>query len=201
MKLFFFDVETTGTLYWKHGIHQLSGKIVIDGEEKERFDFKVRPNPKAVIEQQALDVSGVTKEQIMAYTPMEEVFKELIGMMSKYVDKWTSKKTGRFHLTGFNSTQFDNPFLKAWFAQNGESYFYSWFWYDSLDVMTMAALKFAPNRHSLNGFKLMNVAQYLGIQIEEDKLHDAMYDIDITEKCFNILYKELIGDDNHRTIQ
>lgn len=190
MKLFFFDLETTGTLYWKHGIHQIAGKIVIDGKEKERFNWKVRPNPKALIEPKALEVGGVTEEQIMVYPEMETVFKECITMMGKYVNKY-QKPSNRFHMVGFNNTQFDNAFLKAWFAQNGESYFYSWFWYDSLDVMTMAAQRFAKTRHTLtSGFKLKDVSSYLGIKLEEDKLHDAMYDIDLTEQCFNKLYKE-----------
>ena len=39
MKLLFFDLETTGTDYRKHAIHQISGEIVIDGEIKERFNY------------------------------------------------------------------------------------------------------------------------------------------------------------------
>ncbi len=69
MKLLFFDLETTGTLVNKHGIHQLSGAVIIDGEIKEKFNLHVQPNPKALIEQAALDVAGVTREQIMAYPP------------------------------------------------------------------------------------------------------------------------------------
>ena len=42
-KLFFYDLETTGTRYWKNGIHQISGAIMIDGEIKEKFNFKVKP--------------------------------------------------------------------------------------------------------------------------------------------------------------
>ena len=67
MKILFFDLETTGVLPNKHGIHQISGEIVIDGETKESFDFKVRPNPKAEITQEALDVAGVTRYQILPY--------------------------------------------------------------------------------------------------------------------------------------
>ena len=33
-KLFFYDLETTGVKHWKNGIHQISGRIVIDGELK-----------------------------------------------------------------------------------------------------------------------------------------------------------------------
>lgn len=45
MKLLFFDLETTGTLVNKHGIHQISGAVVIDGEIKEKFNLHVQPTP------------------------------------------------------------------------------------------------------------------------------------------------------------
>ena len=38
MKLFFFDLETTGLDNQKHAIHQISGKIIIDGIEKTKFN-------------------------------------------------------------------------------------------------------------------------------------------------------------------
>ena len=49
-KLFIFDIETTGVKYWKNGIHQISGIILIDGEVKEEFNFKVQPFKDALIE-------------------------------------------------------------------------------------------------------------------------------------------------------
>lgn len=64
MKLLFFDLETTGTNPGRNGIHQISGQVVIDGIVKESFDFHVQPNPKAAIEDEALAVAGVTREQI-----------------------------------------------------------------------------------------------------------------------------------------
>ena len=39
MKLLFFDLETTGIKYWRNGVHQISGEIVIDGVTKESFNF------------------------------------------------------------------------------------------------------------------------------------------------------------------
>lgn len=35
MKLFFYDLETTGVNPGRNGIHQISGMIVVDGEVKE----------------------------------------------------------------------------------------------------------------------------------------------------------------------
>lgn len=36
-------------------------------------------------------------------------------------------------------------------------------------------------------FKLSTVAATLGIKVEEDKLHDAMYDIYLTKAIFDIV--------------
>lgn len=55
MKLLFFDLETTGVKFWRNGIHQIGGIVDIDGQEVERFDIRLAPNPAATIEQEALD--------------------------------------------------------------------------------------------------------------------------------------------------
>ena len=104
MKVIFFDLETTGTFVNKHGIHQLSGEIVINGETKETFDFKVQPNPKAEIVQEALDVAGVTKEQVLSYPPMGAIYRQFTAMLGKYVSKYD--KNDRFLLYGFNNASF-----------------------------------------------------------------------------------------------
>lgn len=44
-KILFFDLETTGTKFWRNGIHQISGAVVIDGQVKESFNYHVQPNP------------------------------------------------------------------------------------------------------------------------------------------------------------
>jgi len=136
-KLFFYDLETTGTKFWKNGIHQISGAIVIDGQVKEFFDFKVRPNESALIDDEALKIGNVSLEQIKAYPSMKEVYSKIITMLSKYVDKFNKKD--KFHLAGYNNASFDNPFFRAFFVQNNDFYFGSWFWSDCIDVMVLAS--------------------------------------------------------------
>jgi len=185
MKLLFFDLETTGTLVNKHGIHQISGEIVIDGEVKEQFNFHVQPNPKAQIEQEALNVAGVTVEQIMAYPPMGEVYAQFVAMMGKYVDRFNKKD--KFFLVGYNNASFDNQFLRAWFLQNGDKYFGSWFWSNSIDVMVLATPYLAAKRGEMENFKQGTVAKTLGIQVDDSRLHDALYDIEICKSIYDIV--------------
>lgn len=186
MKLLFFDLETTGTYPGKHGIHQMSGMIVIDGEIKEKFDFKVRPNPQAEILDEALEVAGVTRDQILAYPPMGEVYHQFVdGILAKYVDRYN--KTDKFFLVGYNNASFDNQFLRGFFLQNGDKYFGSWFWANCMDVMVLATPYLAAKRAEMKDFKQGTVAKALGIPVEDEKLHDVLYDIEICKAIFDIV--------------
>ena len=183
MKLFIFDLETTGTDSVKNGIHQISGKIIINGEVKETFDFKVRPKEGAVYEEKALEVGNVTKEQLEAYPAMPQVYTQVIAMLNKYVSRYD--KSDKFFLVGYNNAHFDNQFFRQWFIDNGDKYFGSYFWSNSLDCMVLATPFLADRRHLMIDFKQSTVAQALGIVIETEKLHDASYDIELSHAIYD----------------
>lgn len=184
MKLFFYDLETTGTNPARNGIHQMSGMIVIDGEIKETFDIKVQPNPKATIEQDALDVAGVTRETVLSYKPMTEVYRDdLIPMLDRYIDRYD--KNDKFFLVGYNNAHFDNDFLRGFFLQNGDKFFGSYFWANCFDCMVLATPFLAEKRAKMENFKQGTVAKSLGIEVEDDKLHDALYDISICKAIYD----------------
>lgn len=185
MKLFYYDLETTGTRFWKNGIHQISGMIEIDGEIKEQFNFKVRPYKDALIEDEALKVGNVTRDQIMAYKSMEETYQELVAMLAKYADKYNKKD--KFFLVGYNNAGFDDQFFRAWFTQNRDNYFGSWFVYPGLDVAILAGQFLKTKRFSMVDFKLKTVAKELGFEIDETRLHDASYDIAITKAIYKLI--------------
>ncbi len=187
MKLLFFDLETTGLYPGKHGIHQISGEVVVDGVPKEFFDFKVRPNDKAQIDDEALKVAGVTKEQILSYPAMIEVYVNLTKILAKYVDKFN--KTDKFFLCGYNNASFDNQFLRGFFLQNGDNYFGSWFWSNSIDVMVLASDYLKEERAAMENFKLVTVAKQIGISVDETKLHDASYDLKLTRAIYEYIAK------------
>ena len=74
--------------------------------------------------------------------------------------------------------------------QNGDKYFGSYFWSNSIDVMVLATLRLLGVRPTMENFKLMTVAKTVGVQIDESKLHDAMYDIYLTREIYNRIITE-----------
>lgn len=188
-KLLVFDLETTGVNFWQHGIHQISGMIIIDGHVKETFDIKCKPHASAIIEQSALDVAGITLEQIQGYPEQRTAYLQLISILQKYVDKFN--KSDKFHLVGYNNASFDNQFLRAFFTQCGDVYFGSWFWANSIDVMVLATVELQGIRTSMPNFQLKTVAKAFDIIVDETKLHDALYDLELTYGIYiHILNKE-----------
>ena len=180
---FFYDLETTGLDSHKNAIHQIAIIVEVNGKIVESLDWKIRPFEGAKLDPIALKVGNVVEAQIMSYPDSTEVFKRLKSMLSKYVDKYD--KTDKMHLVGFNNRYFDDRFLRAWFEREGDSYFGAWFWADSLDVMVLASQRLIHERHRMKNFKLMTVAETLGVEVEEAKLHDGVYDVAITREAYN----------------
>jgi len=182
-KIFMFDVETTGLDPKVNAIHQLSGAIIVDGKIEHRFNYHIKPFQGAVVEQVALDVSGVTAQQIQSYDDPRVVYQDLIAVISRFVDRYDKKD--KMFLAGYNNASFDNQFLRSMFERNGDKYFGSYFWSSPLDVFILASFKLMKMRHIMPDFKLKTVAEAFGITIEENKLHSADYDIDLTIQIMN----------------
>lgn len=66
MKILIYDVETTGLDSQKSAIHQLSGKVVIDGEVKETFNLKLCPHEGADITDEDIMREGIVHAPIQA---------------------------------------------------------------------------------------------------------------------------------------
>lgn len=185
IKKLFYDVETTGVDERQNGIHQIAGCIEIDGVVVESFNYNVAPNLRAKITPEALAVCGVTEEQIKAYEPMGVVFKRFKAMLRKHCDPYDKKD--KMYLVGYNNAHFDDDFLRAWFTQNGDDYFGSWFWAGALDVMVLASQYLIDRRVNMKDFKLMTVATEVGLVVDESRLHDANYDIELTRAVYRIV--------------
>ena len=122
----------------------------------------------------------------------EEAYKLITSILMEYVSKFDT--SDKLHLCGYNIMYFDNDFLRAFWLRNNDKYFGSFFWSDSIDVMSEASSFLRHIRSTIKSFKLMEVAKILKIPIDKSKFHDAMYDTEITMEIFdriNLIRKQI----------
>lgn len=194
-KLLFIDVETTGTDPERHGLTQISGCVQLGDTVEETFDWYVRPYPQDVIEDEALAVTGIDRRQFLppghpdhlAVTGQDfldpgVVYTRMVEMLGRYVDKFN--KTDKFQFVGYNAHSFDMPFVRKFWEKNSDRFFGSWFWYPCLDVMLVWAQILQLKRPELTNFKLATVARHSGIKVDDDRLHDSQYDIELTRELW-----------------
>jgi len=186
MKLIFLDIETTGIACPASGLIQLAGLIEIDGTVVDHFDFRIQPFPNDAISDDALAVTGVTRDELARYKPPGDVFSKLLTILDKFVDRYDRKD--KFHLVAYNA-KFDAEHLRAWFDKNNDKYYGSWFWHPPIDVMGLAAMALMDKRSTLANFKLPTVAAAFGITVDEAKAHEALYDAEVTREIFLQLRK------------
>jgi len=190
IKLVFTDVETTGLDRNANGIVQIAGSVCFlnddnSVEEKESFNFNVAPFPFDKVEDKALEVTGLTREQIAAYEKPLNVYSKFAGVVNKYCDKYN--KQDKLFFVGYNA-RFDYDFMRTWFEKCGDKYFGSYFFSPPIDVMNIAIVNLIKKRHMLLNFKLGTVAEHYGIT-SEGMLHDADVDIELTKRIFIKLFK------------
>ena len=187
MKLFFVDVETTGLDPRRHGIHQIAG-ILKCPPRPVRFDYRVRPFPRDEIDESALEVSGIRREELASYPDPATVYQRLRGLLDQRVDRYNPRD--KFFFVGYN-TRFDYEFLRRFWEKNGDKYFGSYFWAPPLDLMTIAAFVLGAKRAELPDFKLPTVAKAIGLPLT--KAHDAAQDVKAAVALYDWLAKQLRG--------
>lgn len=162
MKLCFIDIETTGLDHKSDKIWQIAGCIRINGKIKKRFDFKT------------------------TYSEPDEkkLYHLLVNVLNKYVNKFD--KNDKMHFIAYNS-RFDENFIRELFVRNGDKFYGSYFFTPSIDIMQMAAIYFMLQRKTLENFKLSTVCKAIGINIDENRLHDGAYDIEVSRNLYNRL--------------
>lgn len=185
MKLLFLDTETTGLNPQTAAIHQLAGMVVINGTIKESFNYRIRPHEGAEIKEAALEVSGVNSQMLSLYTSSGTQLAHFTALLSRYVNQYD--KTDKFYPVGFNSRAFDEPFLRNWFLVNGNNYYGSFFWQIGFDVMVLAAHHLRHGLPAMPNFRLPTVAAEMGVPVQANRLHDALYDVELTKAIYDRL--------------
>lgn len=189
MKILFIDLETTGLSDYKHGIVQIAGSLfeTDDPAKKlenpiEEFNYFVKPFPGKEISEEALKVNHLTMADIEGFKNPRDVYSKLYLMIGKYINRFD--KADKLFLVGYN-VRFDDGFFRQWFKDAGDKYYGSYFFNPAIDVMDMAMRKLMKDRPLMENFKLATVARHVGIEFEDEDLHDARGDIDLTIKLWN----------------
>jgi len=188
MKLCYIDVETTGNDYKINEIIQISF-ILENSKTGKTFSFSsnVRPvNYKNldIYQEEALKINGLKIEDIIKYPESEEVYNRIITIFNKCVDRFNSKD--KMFFIGYKS-EFDNNFMRSFFERNNDNYFGSYFWNPPIDIMQKFAIATMDIRYEIPNMKLSTACKLMGINVDEEKTHDSLYDIEITRQLDKIL--------------
>jgi len=191
MKIMLLDVETTGLDSSRHSLWSIAAQFHCNGKQTD-FHVKCRPLDGAEIDEKALEVAQVTRADLEGYIDAFAAQRRLEGTLRRLCDKFN--KADKFQIIAYNA-RFDYDFLRAWWDKlaGKKSYFGSYFWFPPLDVMNLAAMHLMRQRAELANFKQGTVAQALGIEVEENRLHDASYDLRLMAQIFKKLYRMEAG--------
>lgn len=181
MKEFWCDLETTGVNPRVHGIWQIAF-IIVDGSDRIESSYTLQNLPADKIDTRALELGGITKEQLSKFKKPRLVFEDIKIELKKFVNPYN--KQDKFHFYGYNSS-FDANFLRQFWHKMEDKFYGSWFWTPPIDVMSLAAYHLRERRNSMLDFKLNTVAKTIGIDIDDSKTHDALYDIQITREIMS----------------
>ena len=119
LKQVYIDTETTGINPKDNGLIQISGMIEIDSQMVKEFDFRVKPFLGDKIEDEALKVNGITREDLEKFESPDLVFEKLIALFNQYVNPYD--KSDKFFFIAYNA-RFDWDFLSNFFLKNNPIY-------------------------------------------------------------------------------
>lgn len=189
-KAIFLDTETTGTDPKVHAVHQVSATIIIDGVIKKNIDLKFRPHENAVLEDSAFEACGLTREEVIEREMTEkDAYGYLMEVFANYVNKFDKKD--KFQMYAYNA-KFDKDMLYEMWNRNEpgapeKNYFFSWIWGNEICIMALASEYLKYVRSEMENFKLITVAKYLKIPLDESNLHDAEYDTLVMMGVYDIV--------------
>lgn len=175
------DVETTGIGIERDRIISAYAAIfTADGEIVD--DFRWIINPGVEIPETASTVHGMTTEWVQenGRTDVERCIREIAG----FIDEASMEG---YPIVGYNNS-YDLSILDRELRRHGAV---------GLDTGLSKLTQYfdpivydrATDKYRKGSRKLMDVAKHYGVQVDEERLHDAEYDVIVTAKLALILLK------------
>ena len=192
MKYLYYDLETSGLDPRNNCILSMAVTYVDTNNGKEESAiWYFSPHPLAKIDDEALKANRLSRADIMLYPNWKESFHDFKLWIDSLINRFDRKD--KAHLVGFNNRKFDDQFLRKLFELAEDKFYGSYLWSDSIDVSVLASQIMGGMRKDMPNFKLMTVAEYLGIKVDKDRLHEASYDVELTKECHEILLKQILN--------
>lgn len=179
MKILWVDTETTGLSNDAAPI-QISGIVEIDGEVKDEFNIFLKPFEGADIQQEALDIHGLSLNEINSFQESVDGYKEMLAVFDKYINKYD--RDDKFIVAGYN-VDFDLKKIRRLAEAHGDRYINSYLGMKKIDPMLLITPFQAVGKLPiLENNKLETWCNHFGICI---KAHDSLEDIRGTRELFN----------------
>lgn len=201
MKVCWIDTETTGLDPEENGLLQVAYIIEENGHIIAEDNLKIKPFEIDKIDEKALSVNHIIKEDISTFLDPYEAAKKLYFDLIKYTKSEYRDEKERLWMAGYN-VKFDYDFIE-WFFKKANVYQeyhsvqtkYSFlmnavFNYHVIDVLAMVNFAKYSGFDFGKNHKLSNLCEHYNIPLDA---HDAMNDIRATYQLGQIFKSRLIG--------
>lgn len=185
-----YDLETTGKDPLTCEPIEIAAKIYhgrsLEPIPEAQFSMLCKPSPEIVVEQEALDVNKITREQLDNAAPISIVFPKFIEFVNKYNTE-AGTKWGACISAGHNIINYDNVIIQRMLGKFGKKKKETVLFNNmhTIDLMVLAYWWF-HNDKSLPSYKLDSLREYFGM--DKSGAHRALKDV---EDCGSIIMRFL----------
>ena len=180
-----YDIETSGLEREKHSILQIAARIIVEGKLIVELILDMEMEEGREISQKAMEVTGIDLSA-PGRISQREAFFSLYRALRRAIPNYRKDKSSRLFLAGYNSAGFDTPFFRSWWDRMYRKYvknqefteFFFFFRSNQIDAFLNESMCIDS---SVYDTKLVDTARRYGISVDEELLHDAGYDLHLTE--------------------